>query len=210
MKRVLRLNLFFLSAVLLGSLASCSSSTRYGTQVAQLDSTITKLNAAQAQLIAVDSGSYMAMRTTMKEQLSFIQGHYDANDDTIPRDRGFLLSNYGSLNKSFKRFTAKRGQYKQKLELLLSQTNALRDDLIHNTVATPGEKATTSSAELERKMSDEERATHYTRVEVEEAKKVCDAIDKFVDIINKTTTSFNELNPQVEAIVEEIKTQQNG
>lgn len=203
MKKLTLLNLLLATIVLTLGMASCGSSgTVYSAEVNGLDTTITSLENAKKSILDIDSSAFTGKGTTLRDHVKFVQEFYN---DTMPREEGFLMSDYGSIAKSFRRFTAKRGKLLNQINFTLTQMKQLREDLNNNVVSLPDTTYQSSDAEMERNMSDAARAKHYCNVETMEAKQLIEDTKKFVTGVENTTKTFNDMNPKVEALVEKLK-----
>lgn len=196
-------SLSFLPAllVLMLGFGSCKSGVQYPDEVASLELAIDSLTQAQALLAAVDTSEFLSMGREINKNVVFIQTYYQ---DTMPRETAFMLSDYSSMSKTFKRFRGNRGKLVNKIGFSLAQMQELLTDLKNNVVASPDPKETTDAAEMERAMADEQRAKLYVGTEVSEAENLIQQINAFIVSLERAKNVYDELNPEVMIVVEEV------
>jgi hypothetical protein len=200
-KPTFRLNFLLATIVLMVGLVACSSGSQYPDDIKALDQAIDSLTIAHEQLQGVDTAAFLAVGRDISKNMVFIQSYYQ---DTMPRETAFILSDYGSLSKTFRRFRGNRGKIVHKISFTLIQMQELRVDLENNAVSIPDPNATTDAAESERSMTEQKRVKLYVGTEVTEASRLIKQVQAFVVSRDRAIKLYDKLNPKVMAVVEEV------
>ncbi len=204
------LNFSLASLVLIIGLSSCNDAPQYPVEVNTLDTTIAALESAKEAYFAIDSAKFMEMATTMRSRVKFVQENYSTYLDTMPREIAFLMSNYRSMNKSFKRFSGKRIRLRTEIEASLTNMKQLRIDLNNNVVAMPDTSIGSQNATMVAEMDDSKRANYYLGEETRQAMSLIAQCNNLVTIVGKVKVGFEELNPKVEEIVLDIESKMDS
>ena len=178
---------------------SCGPATpSYQAQVSELDSLESNLLRVQERLNGFDEDRLIKSELTFKSHVEYMA---DNVLDSVDRETGMFISRYRRLKKGFNGFDRKRRSYRQELTYALAQLTTLRNDLKHGVVAPMTEENANDGAS-----SEEEVANYYVRVEKEAAMVLISDVDSWLDGVLSILELFDELNPQAEEFVAQIKT----
>ncbi len=163
-------------------LVSCMQD-RYADQIKSLEGLNNVLTESEQKLAAIDTSRLLLVRETVDFNLNYIETHYN---DTIDKEFAIFLSNYNTIRKGYKRFNQKYTNLKKELEYSRKQIIDLK-------------------ADLEANLIDEKKVEDYYHTEEMAVNTFEASLKKFLEGLEFSFERFDELNPEVEKIVNDLK-----
>ena len=128
---------FVLGAILVAYLSVGCNQNPHKTRMNTTDSLQTVVNELNAVFDSVDYDRHFANRKNMMEDISRIEGHFKAQNDTMPRDLAMSLSDYRLVWKGYKRMEGEYQGVEKELQYTDQQLKTLKTDLENNAVNEP-------------------------------------------------------------------------
>jgi len=176
---------FILLAITAVVLAACSPGYNKE-QMAKADSLLGHLDNVTTKLESMDTVIVDKYYRTANEALKFIQDNYT---DTMEKEAGFLLSDYQVTRKSLRRLRETYIEEVDMLEYSRKQLSDLKTDIKNNLLT-------------------EEHFNEYFNAESEAVSRLIESIENMSSWHQSTIKKFEERNPKVQKIVEELKQKQ--
>jgi len=179
---MLRSNALMLTLIATIGLWSCNNSAP-SAYVAKTDSLIQMLNETKGTLEQLDLQKLSLMVDTINFDAKFIESQIG---DTVDVDDAMTLDSYLLIRKSNKRIVTAAQDHKMKLLDAESQLEDLRHDISKGLLSA-------------------DSATYFWKHEAKNAHQIVQNIENFNHIALRNDTAFQQLKPQIDQIIFDIK-----